>query len=78
MSLLLEQAGYSLALFLGFLAILAELVELFHRNNGIKDVRIPTHICFMYDSMRHGKRVMLWELPLISLRSLAVRSTESR
>jgi hypothetical protein len=22
-----------------------------------------THICFMYDSMRHSKRVMLWELP---------------
>ncbi len=22
-----------------------------------------THICFMYDSMRHSKKVMLWELP---------------
>jgi hypothetical protein len=22
-----------------------------------------THICFMYDSMRHSRRVMLWELP---------------
>ncbi len=22
-----------------------------------------THICFVYDSMRHSKRVMLWELP---------------
>jgi len=22
-----------------------------------------THICFLYDSMRHSKRVMLWELP---------------
>jgi MoaA/NifB/PqqE/SkfB family radical SAM enzyme len=27
-----------------------------------------THICFMYDSMRHSKRVMLWELPSISLK----------
>lgn len=27
-----------------------------------------THICFMYDSMRHSKRVMLWELPLTSLK----------
>ncbi len=26
-----------------------------------------THICFMYDSMRHSKRVMLWELPRLSL-----------
>ena len=24
-----------------------------------------THICFMYDSMRHSKRVMLWELPML-------------
>jgi len=29
-----------------------------------------THICFMYDSMRHSKRVMLWELPTICLRQL--------
>ncbi len=29
-----------------------------------------THICFMYDSMRHSKRVMLWELPAIYLRQL--------
>jgi len=27
-----------------------------------------THICFMYDSMRHSKRVMLWELPKLSAR----------
>ena len=27
-----------------------------------------THICFMYDSMRHSKRVMLWELPTRYLR----------
>jgi MoaA/NifB/PqqE/SkfB family radical SAM enzyme len=32
-----------------------------------------THICFMYDSMRHSKRVMLWELPTTCLRRL-VRS----
>jgi MoaA/NifB/PqqE/SkfB family radical SAM enzyme len=29
-----------------------------------------THICFVYDSMRHSKRVMLWDLPRIYLRSL--------
>jgi MoaA/NifB/PqqE/SkfB family radical SAM enzyme len=29
-----------------------------------------THICFMYDSMRHSKRVMLWELPRLYLSSL--------
>jgi len=27
-----------------------------------------THVCFMYDSMRHSKRVMLWELPIRFLR----------
>jgi len=27
-----------------------------------------THICFMYDSMRHSKRVMLWELPKLWLK----------
>jgi len=27
-----------------------------------------THICFMYDSMRHSKRVMFWELPVTFLR----------
>jgi MoaA/NifB/PqqE/SkfB family radical SAM enzyme len=32
-----------------------------------------THICFMYDSMRHSKRVMLWELPAIYLRQLLGR-----
>jgi MoaA/NifB/PqqE/SkfB family radical SAM enzyme len=31
-----------------------------------------THICFMYDSMRHSKRVMLWELPTRYLK-LALR-----
>ena len=29
-----------------------------------------THICFMYDSMRHSKRVMLWELPKTYLKSI--------
>ncbi len=29
-----------------------------------------THICFIYDSMRHSKRVMLWELPSLYLRQL--------
>lgn len=29
-----------------------------------------THICFMYDSMRHSKRVMLWELPLLNAKRL--------
>ena len=29
-----------------------------------------THICFMYDSMRHSKRVMLWDLPLRYLKSI--------
>jgi MoaA/NifB/PqqE/SkfB family radical SAM enzyme len=29
-----------------------------------------THICFMYDSMRHSKRVMLWELPITYLKQL--------
>ena len=37
------------------------------RRNEIKQVQLDqcfcTHICFMYDSMRHSKRVMLWELP---------------
>lgn len=32
-----------------------------------------THICFMYDSMRHSKRVMLWELPAIYLRQVLGR-----
>jgi len=37
------------------------------RKSEIKQVQLDqcfcTHICFMYDSMRHSKRVMLWELP---------------
>jgi MoaA/NifB/PqqE/SkfB family radical SAM enzyme len=37
------------------------------RKDEVKRVKSDqcfcTHICFMYDSMRHSKRVMLWELP---------------
>jgi len=37
------------------------------RQNEVRQVKSDqcfcTHICFMYDSMRHSKRVMLWELP---------------
>jgi MoaA/NifB/PqqE/SkfB family radical SAM enzyme len=37
------------------------------RKNEVQRVKSDqcfcTHICFMYDSMRHSKRVMLWELP---------------
>lgn len=29
-----------------------------------------THICFIYDSMRHSKRVMLWELPTLHLKRI--------
>ena len=40
-----------------------------------------THICFMYDSMRHSKRVMLWELPKLyaksALKRLAAAKAES-
>ena len=35
-----------------------------------RDKCFCTHICFMYDSMRHSKRVMLWELPKTYLRSI--------
>jgi MoaA/NifB/PqqE/SkfB family radical SAM enzyme len=44
------------------------------RKNEVKSVAhdkcFCTHICFMYDSMRHSKRVMLWELPKIYLKSI--------
>jgi hypothetical protein len=37
------------------------------RKSEVKRVKFDqcfcTHICFMYDSMRHSKRIMLWELP---------------
>jgi MoaA/NifB/PqqE/SkfB family radical SAM enzyme len=41
------------------------------RKDEVKRVKVDqcfcTHICFMYDSMRHSKRVMLWELPKLSI-----------
>jgi len=44
------------------------------RKNEIQSVArdkcFCTHICFMYDSMRHSKRVMLWDLPKIYLKSI--------
>jgi MoaA/NifB/PqqE/SkfB family radical SAM enzyme len=33
-----------------------------------RDQCFCTHICFMYDSMRHSKRVMLWELPKLAIK----------
>jgi MoaA/NifB/PqqE/SkfB family radical SAM enzyme len=43
------------------------------RKREVEQVKIDkcfcTHICFMYDSMRHSKSVMLWELPLISIKT---------
>jgi MoaA/NifB/PqqE/SkfB family radical SAM enzyme len=37
------------------------------RKREVQQVKLDqcfcTHVCFMYDSMRHSKRVMLWELP---------------
>jgi MoaA/NifB/PqqE/SkfB family radical SAM enzyme len=35
-----------------------------------------THICFMYDSMRHSKSVMLWELPVEYLKNRLRRTFE--
>ncbi len=44
------------------------------RKREVRQVELDqcfcTHICFMYDSMRHSKRVMLWELPRMYLRDL--------
>ena len=44
------------------------------RRNEVRQVErdkcFCTHICFMYDSMRHSKRVMLWELPKLYFVSL--------
>jgi len=44
------------------------------RRNEVQSVAVDkcfcTHICFMYDSMRHSKRVMLWDLPKIYLKSV--------
>jgi len=42
------------------------------RGREVRQVKLDqcfcTHICFMYDSMRHSKRVMLWELPKIAIK----------
>jgi len=44
----------------------------FERRREVDQVKLDkcfcTHICFMYDSMRHSKRVMLWELPKVYLK----------
>jgi len=49
-----------------------EFWESMERKREVQQVRTDqcfcTHICFMYDSMRHSKRVMLWELPKASLK----------
>jgi MoaA/NifB/PqqE/SkfB family radical SAM enzyme len=43
----------------------------FERKQEVRQVELDqcfcTHVCFMYDSMRHSKRVMLWELPRVIL-----------
>jgi len=48
------------------------------RRNEVESVAADkcfcTHICFMYDSMRHSKRVMLWNLPKTYLKSVFKRS----
>jgi MoaA/NifB/PqqE/SkfB family radical SAM enzyme len=45
----------------------------FGRKKEVRSVKLDkcfcTHICFMYDSMRHSKRAMLWELPMISVKT---------
>ena len=42
------------------------------RRREVQQVKVDqcfcTHICFMYDSMRHSKRVMLWELPKLAIK----------
>jgi MoaA/NifB/PqqE/SkfB family radical SAM enzyme len=51
------------------------------RKHEVESVRTDqcfcTHICFMYDSMRHSKRVMLWELPKLILRP-RIQNSEKR
>jgi MoaA/NifB/PqqE/SkfB family radical SAM enzyme len=41
--------------------------ESVERRKEVRQVKTDecfcTHVCFIYDSMRHSKRVMLWELP---------------
>ncbi len=52
----------------------AKFWDSMERQREVKQVELDecfcTHICFMYDSMRHSKRVMLWELPVLYLRQL--------
>jgi MoaA/NifB/PqqE/SkfB family radical SAM enzyme len=56
------------------------------RKNEVRQVEFDqcfcTHICFMYDSMRHSKRVMLWDLPKLAIvqsaRTLFSRSPDRR
>jgi MoaA/NifB/PqqE/SkfB family radical SAM enzyme len=54
----------------------------FERKQEVRQVELDqcfcTHICFMYDSMRHSKRVMLWELPRTILRFLVNNDFESQ
>ena len=42
------------------------------RKREVRQVELDqcfcTHICFMYDSMRHSRRVMLWELPKLAIK----------
>jgi len=60
--------------------------ESMDRKKEVRQVKADqcfcTHICFMYDSMRHSKRVMLWELPKTSIqgaiKKLVVRKTETQ
>jgi len=52
------------------------------RKNEVKSVAndkcFCTHICFMYDSMRHSKRVMLWDLPKTYFKSIFEKNTHTR
>ena len=56
------------------------------RKREVRQVELDqcfcTHICFMYDSMRHSRRVMLLELPKLvlkhAMKNLALRKPEQR
>jgi len=52
------------------------------RKNEVQQVEMDkcfcTHVCFMYDSMRHSKRVMLWELPKLYAKYAAKRLAATR
>jgi hypothetical protein len=59
--------------------------ESIERKTEVNQVKFDqcfcTHICFMYDSMRHSKKVMLWELPILSVKQAVktlIRSTTKR